>query len=122
MDSNNNEYYYDSNEVDCLRCISANKDCFLNFNNRDSSLFLMGINIQSIHSKYDRLKEMLASLDLKYKCPEVIGFQELYMSDNMPPPNFNNYHPLVFANRTSSRGGGVGLLIKKNNLSYNKNE
>ena len=96
MNSNNNEYNYDSNEVDCLRCISANEHCFLNFNNKDSSLFLMEINIQSIHFKYDRLKEMLASLDLKYKCPEVIGFQGLYMSDGMPPSNFSNYHKLSF--------------------------
>ena len=80
----------------------------------------MGLNIQSLHSKFNKLTELVDSLGLKFKPPDVIALQETFLSNDLLPPQMKGYHPIVSSNRAFSRGGGVGMYINEN-YSYNIN-
>ena len=103
-----------------ISCDAVNEE-FFNSHLNPNSVFLMGLNIQSLHSKFNKLTELFDSLGAKFKPPDILALQETFLSNDIPPPHLNGYHPLVSSNRMYSKGGGVGLYINKN-YSFSKNE
>jgi hypothetical protein len=80
-------------------------------------LSLMSLNIQSLPSKFESLKEFICELSNTNCSPDVICLQETW---NIIDPNLFSlpgYQPLIFNNRSSSQGGGVGIYIKSD-LSF----
>ena len=103
-----------------LTCNSVNEDYFTSLSNLNS-IFLMGLNIQSLNSKFNKLTELIDSLGSKFKPPDILALQETFLSNDAPPPQLKGYHPIVSSNRAFYRGGGVGLFINQN-YSYDINE
>ena len=103
-----------------LTCNSITEEYFASLSNL-KSIFIMGLNIQSLHSKFNKLTELIDSLGLKFKPPDVMALQETFISNDLPPPLLKGYHPIVCSNRAFSRGGGVGMYINQH-YSYNIND
>jgi exonuclease III len=80
----------------------------------NNKLSLMSLNIQSLPSKYEQLKELISDLSLKGCTPVVICLQETFNILDCSLFPLQNYQPLIFINRTSSAGGGVGIYLKTN--------
>jgi exonuclease III len=95
-----NTFYYDTS------------DFVAKFSN-DSKFSLLSLNIQSLPSKYEQLKEMLNDLNHKNALPDIICLQEIWnvIDGNLFP--LNDYQPLIFKCREKSQGGGVGIYLKK---------
>ena len=70
---------------------------------------ILSLNIQSLNSHYDHLCSLIDSIG----SPEIITLAELW---HPRPSNtfITNYHQLIQHTRKNSRGGGCGILIKKN--------
>ena len=84
----------------------------LKFKNKSQPLFL-SLNIQSLNSKFNALKDLVEELTKNGINLAVIALQEIW---NLPHPDLlkiQNFQ-LYFKQRTSSRGGGVGFYINKN--------
>ena len=71
---------------------------------------LIHLNIRSIANKFDSFKELLDSLDIKFK---IIGLTETWLKecndDNFELLNYD----YIGSNRTNKKGGGVGLYVAK---------
>jgi hypothetical protein len=72
----------------------------------------LSLNIQSLASKYNELKDLINILSSSNSLPDVVCLQETWAvcgADLFPLPG---YQPLVFSTRSKSRGGGVGIYIR----------
>ena len=104
-----------------LTCNSVTEDYFTSLSNLNS-IFLMGLNIQSLNSKFNKLTELIDSLGSKFKPPDILALQETFLSNDAPPPQLKGYHPIVSSNRAFSRGVGWDyLLIKTTHMTSMKN-
>ena len=107
-----------NNQFDCQH---RQEHYFSNLDKSDQSLFIVGLNIQSVTAKFDRVSSFIDSLNTFYKQPDILGLQETHLNSDKHPPHFNGYHPLVHKYRSNYKGGGVGLLINES-LSYTIND
>jgi Reverse transcriptase (RNA-dependent DNA polymerase) len=81
------------------------------FKDAKSPIFL-NLNIQSLNSKHSKLKE-LTNLFLKNGIPiDVIGLQETWNIKYADLLELPGYQSLVYKNRTTGNGGGVGFYIR----------
>ena len=69
-----------------ISCEAVNED-FFNSQLNPNSIFLMGLNIQSLHSKFTKLTELIDSLGSKFKPPDILALQETFLSNDVPPPS-----------------------------------
>jgi hypothetical protein len=78
------------------------------------------MNIQSLNSKLNDLKQFLSELDKNNVKIIAVALQEIWQiqhSDLMQIPNFN----FIFLQRNNKRGGGVGFYVNKS-VSFQKME
>ena len=83
------------------------------FSNSNSPL-VFSINIQSLNSKFEKLKILISTLIAQNVCPDIIVLQETW---NVPYPDLFSlpgYSPLIVNNRNYTNGGGVGFYVKSN--------
>ena len=92
--------FYDS-ESFCKRFRNSDKPVFLN------------LNVQSLTSKHEKLKDFIVRLTNKGVQIDLIALQETWnikYANLIPIPGFQK---LVFKNRLTGRGGGVGFYIRE---------
>ena len=83
-----------------------------------NKLRILTINIQSLHSKFSDLKELVASLHETKCIPDIICLQELWQFNDSTEFALSGYKPLVYKLRRGSvQGGGVGIFVH-NNLDF----
>ena len=90
------------------------------FSGSNHSLFL-NINIQSLNSKHDKLKNFVLSLTNKNIQIDLIALQETWAIKHPQLLDIPGFQPLVFTNRNKGRGGGIGFYIRNGiNFTINK--
>ena len=87
-----------------------------NFNHCNKPLFI-NINIQSLLSKYEKLKNLILSITNKGIVIDIIAIQETWSIKYPHLLGIPGFQPLVFANRSKGRGGGVGFYVR-NGLNF----
>ena len=90
------------------------------FSNTCRPLFL-NINIQSLNSKYEKLKNFILTLTNKNVSIDLISLQETWSIKHPRLLDIPGFQPLIFTNRNRGRGGGVGFYIR-NGISYTIND
>ena len=79
---------------------------------KNRSIFI-SLNVQSISSKYENLRNYIHDLEIASLNIEIIALQEIW---NFEYPNLLDipgFQPIIFKQRTNMRGGGVGFYIKE---------
>ena len=90
------------------------------FSGSSRPLFL-NINIQSLNSKYEKLKNFVLSLTNKNIQIDLISLQETWTIKHPQLLAIPGFQPLIFTNRMRGRGGGVGFYIRNGiNFTINK--
>ena len=69
------------------------------------------LNIRSVYSNLVELRVLLNK-----EKPMIAALCETWLNDNKRPPNFIGFNT-EWVNRTSGKGGGLGLLFR-NDLQY----
>ena len=94
---------------------------FINkFKNSHHPLFL-NINIQSLNSKYEKLKNFILTLSNNNIQIDLIAMQETWYIKHPQLLDIPGFQPLIFTNRKRGRGGGVGFYVRNGiNFSINK--
>ena len=77
----------------------------------------ISLNVQSLNSKYESLKDYIIKLISKNDNIEIIALQEVWQIQHIDLISIPGFHPLVCSQRGGMRGGGVGFYIK-NNISF----
>ena len=90
------------------------------FANSTRPLFL-NINIQSLNSKHEKLKNFILSLTNKNIQIDLISLQETWAIKQPQLLDIPGFQPLIFTNRKRGRGGGVGFYLR-NGISYKVNK
>ena len=96
-------------------CYLDNQSFAHNLKNSNKPTFL-GLNIQSLHSKYFNLKSFILSNEANGPPISLIALQETWNIQDTNAINIPNFN-FIFKKRTKFRGGGVGFYIKKG-ISY----
>ena len=81
------------------------------FSSHNSPLFL-NINIQSLQSKHEKLKNLILTLVNKNVQIDLIALQETWTIKHPQLLDIPGFQPLIFTNRKRGRGGGVGFYIR----------
>ena len=81
------------------------------FKNTGTPLFL-NINIQSLNSKFEKLRSFLLNLHNNNVLVDLVALQETWSIRHPNLLTIPGYQPLVFKCRTKGRGGGVGFYIR----------
>jgi hypothetical protein len=79
--------------------------------------FILSINVQSINAKLNALGKIVSGLVGKGICVDVIVMQEIWKIQYDSLITLPGYQRLVYKNRKSGKGGGVGFFIKEG-LNY----
>ena len=80
------------------------------FSNTCRPLFL-NINIQSLNSKYEKLKNFILTLTNKNVSIDLISLQETWSIKHPRLLDIPGFQPLIFTNRNRGRGDGIGFYI-----------
>ncbi len=78
---------------------------------------VLSLNIQSINTKFDELKELIEVMEKDGISPDAICLQEVWNPNPESDFTICGYDPPIFKLRSIARGGGVGIYIKKG-LTY----
>ena len=108
-------YPDDCNPYDELTIDSTFVDTqsFINkFKNSHHPLFL-NINIQSLNSKYEKLKNFILTLSNNNIQIDLIAMQETWFIKHPQLLDIPGFQPLIFTNRKRGRGGGGWVLRQK---------
>ena len=89
------------------------------FSGSAKPLFL-NINIQSLNSKFEKLKNFVLSLINGNVHVDIIALQETWCIKHPDLLDIPGFQPLIFRNRKRGRGGGIGYYIR-NGISYSVN-
>ena len=104
------EYSSDYN----IKCDYIDIDSLFNkFKNTNEQLFkIFSINIQSLNSKIQQLRNLIETASLEGVGPSVIAVQETWLSQDSNTDSLSliNYN-FISTPRPEGRGGGVGLFI-----------
>ena len=79
------------------------------FSNSNRPLFL-NINIQSLQSKHEKLKNFILTLVNKNVQVDLIALQETWTIKHPQLLDIPGFQPLIFTNRKRGRGGGGRIL------------
>ena len=90
------------------------------FANSTRPLFL-NINIQSLNSKHEKLKNFILSLTNKNIQIDLISLQETWAIKQPQLLDIPGFQPLIFTNRKRGKGGGVGFYLR-NGINYSVNK
>lgn len=80
--------------------------------NRNKSLLIMSLNIQSLASKFNEFSDLISHLSSIKKSPDIICLQELWQIIDPDLFDLDGYQPLKLNTRSNIRGGGVGIFVK----------
>jgi hypothetical protein len=116
-----NEVFHDENLFDDPYIVTLdskfyNLDNIASIRNSGNSLYL-SLNIQSLNSKFEKLKVFILELHQKGLNIEVIALQETWEIQYPELLIIPGYQQIVFKNRLGMRGGGVGFYVK-NGLNF----
>ena len=126
-----------NNDLDFIHCLRANSRNLLSFeespyantqifgsfydlqslsnsHNAANQLLFLNLNVQSLNSKHQNLKEFVSELESKSVKIGLIAMQEIWNIDDINVLNLDGFHPLIFKQRIGMRGGGVGFYVKEN--------
>ena len=95
--------FYDTETI-LTKLRASNKPIFLN------------INIQSLNSKFEKLKNFILNLTNNNLVIDIIALQETWLVRYPHLLLIPGFQPLIFINRKRGRGGGVGFYVR-NGLS-----
>ena len=112
---NNNDEDFNDNPyiLNNLICKYFSESEFIKSFSECKSPIILNLNIQYLHSKFDKLRyflEMLASEGIKI---DVISLQEVSIIHNASSLTIPGYHPLIYKCRSNSKGGGVGFFVNE---------
>jgi hypothetical protein len=79
--------------------------------NHNAPLFL-SINIQSLNSKYEELRNQIVELSSKNIFVDVIAIQETWEICLPEALSIPGFQPILYKTRTRMRGGGVGFYVR----------
>jgi len=100
---------YDLNTFDCS--YSDLESFNLKFNN-DPNVSILSLNIQSISSKYNELKEVIITMSKSGTSPDIICLQELWSFPQNANFSLPGYGKLIFKLRADDTQGGGGFLCQ----------
>jgi len=124
--SNHNSDAYDFVDTDNVDSPynNANFNCkyldepeFCSTFKKEKRLSIMSLNIQSISSKINDLKEFIYTCSINNCSPDIICIQETWNIVNDSNIQLDGYQPFVYTCRKKSQGGGVGMYFK-NGLNF----
>lgn len=101
-----------------LTCLYTDIPSFLNSHTNSKTKIIASLNIQSLQSKYDSLKQFLSSVSSRKIPLDILALQETW---HIPYPSlipFPNYN-LIHSSRPTGRGGGIGFLVNSS-LQFKK--
>ena len=102
---------FDINNIDCDYFLPTELKSKLSYSKQKLQFSLLHLNKRSIYNKFDAFKHLLDSLDMQF---QIIGLTETWLNNsNCDTFQLKEYN-YVGSNRTSKRGGGVGMYISKN--------
>ena len=109
----NNDIYTGLN----IDSIFYDMDSFIKkFSNSKSPLF-MNLNVQSLNSKHEKLKNFVLALSNKGIVIDIIAMQETWSIKYPELLTIPGYQQLIFLNRKKGKGGGIGFYVR-NGLNY----
>ena len=77
----------------------------------DKSLFL-NLNVQSLNSKFEKLKSFILNLTNNGLVIDIIAMQETWTIRYPNLLSIPGFQPLIYTNRNKGRGGGVRFYIR----------
>ena len=110
--------YIDS-DINCLFYDELN---FLNKFNSYRDSIILNANIQSLQSKYNKLRDFVVSLGTNNIPVEIISLQEIWSVHDVDLYDLPGFQKLIFKVRDKSRGGGVGFYVKSGLNYYINND
>jgi hypothetical protein len=112
-----NNYFHSDDDVGIFSDITINSEYYNcitladKISTRNCPL-LISLNIQSLQSKFSNLLQFINELNSVKLNVDVIALQETWKVPHVDQFTIPGFHPLVYADRKGSRGGGVGFYIK----------
>ena len=79
----------------------------------------LSINIQSLNSKYEKLTELVVTIQNNGLQIDIIALQETWKIKSPHLLRIPGFQPLIVANCTSGKGGGVGFYVREG-ISFNQ--
>ena len=89
----------------------SQSDLITKFKTSDKSLFL-NLNVQSLNSKFEKLKSFILNLTNNGLVIDIIAMQETWTIRYPNLLSIPGFQPLIYTNRNKGRGGGVGFYIR----------
>ena len=88
----------------------SQSDLITKFKTSDKSLFL-NLNVQSLNSKFERLKSFILNLTNNGLLIDIIAMQETWTIRYPNLLSIPGFQPLIYTNRNKGRGGGSGSIL-----------
>jgi exonuclease III len=112
-----NNYFHSDDDVGIFSDITINSEYYncITLADKISTRkcpLLISLNIQSLQSKFSNLLQFINELNSVKLNVDVIALQETWKVPHVDQFTIPGFHPLVYADRKGSRGGGVGFYIK----------
>jgi exonuclease III len=102
---------YTSTDINCKFYDSTT---LLQINPIKKSPCYLSLNVQSLNSKYELLKDFILELLSNDINIEIIAIQETWQIEILELVSIPGFHPFICNQRVGMRGGGVGFYIKEN--------
>ena len=79
---------------------------------KSAKFSIFSVNIQSLQAKFQQLKDLISNLQVHSCSPDIICLQEIWRFNDTANFKLEGYQPLIYKQRETSQGGGVGIYIK----------
>lgn len=99
------------NNIDITSLFHDTHSLITEHKNSSKPLF-MSVNVQSLNSKHEKLKNFVLSLTNNGIVIDIIALQETWSIKYPHLLSIPGFQPLIFRNRAKGRGGGVGFYIR----------
>jgi hypothetical protein len=74
---------------------------------------ILSVNIQSLFSKFDHLKDFIIELLSKNVPIDAIAIQETWQISQPNQIQISGFHPFIYETRKNNKGGGSGFTSAK---------
>ena len=98
-----------------IECKYYTENSFFNEHKKSQNSLILNLNIQSLSSKFEPLKELLNISQNNNVLYEIITMQEIWKIVNPEAFNIPGYK-FVYTDRKQGQGGGCGMFIRDNIL------